>query len=220
MDKIILVGLATAVVAAAIYLLARRRPSLARSGGLHSSSAAVRRRGVRVNWLVGQQPSEIAGKAWHIGQRIVTVGRGVGNYIQVLDESVSRIQCQLVPDERGLVLTDKANQRTLVNGDAVRQHRLLDGDVIRVGGTALIYRSYGDFGVDQGMLRKEVGARVVKPTHHSEVQTVGEMLQEALRASGGDTQEAARAIGMQHHFFLRMMHKQRLNPDDFRARVG
>lgn len=220
MDNLLLVALIAAVLMAAIYLLARRKPRLASARGYQTSSAAVARRGVRVNWLVGQEPHDIAGKAWHVGQRIVTVGRGVGNYIQVLDESVSRIQCQLVPDERGLVLTDKANRRTLVNGQPVQQHRLLDGDVIRVGGTSLVYRSYGDFGVDQGMLGKEVGARVAKPTQHSEVQTVGEMLEEALRASEGDTEEAARAIGMQHHFFLRMMHKQKINPDDFRSRLG
>lgn len=166
---------------------------------------------------MGVAPANLQGKAWHVGERTVTLGRGVGNYIQVLDESVSRIQCQLVPSGQGLLLTDKGGRgATLVNGAPVESHMLVDGDVIRVGYTELTYRSHGDFGVDQGMLGREVGARAAKPTQHSDIQTVGEMLQEALRASRGDTEEASRAVGMRHDFFLSMMHKQRINPDDYR----
>lgn len=183
------------------------------AAGPKPSSAAA---GSKAHWLVGVSPLNLKDKAWHIGERTVTLGRGTGNFVQVVDEAVSRIQCQFAPDGRGLKVVDKAgHSNTFVNGAPIGEHLLTEGDVLRVGGCEFVYRAFGEFGANQGLDRRQVGLQTAKETKLGGMQTVPQMLEAALRDNHGDLDQAAESLGMKQDFFLQMLKANNINPADF-----
>src|SRR4051794_10888779 len=59
----------------------------------------------KLNWLVGTG-GEVSGKAFFIGQRTVTIGRGPQNFIQVNNAGVSRTHCQISGGPGALRIVD------------------------------------------------------------------------------------------------------------------
>ncbi len=217
MDQVLIVaGLCLAIVLLIAFLWQSRsrKPKIVVSG-----IAPTRPSGLREHWILGYG-GDLQDKAWHIGQRTVTLGRGVGNYVQITDESISRVHCQFAPQNGKMVITDKAGRNsTLVNDNPITTHTLIDGDVIRIGQSALTYRSHGNFGDNEGMGRKEVGARVAKPTQMAGMQTVRDVLLTALREHQGNTKQAASSLGMRHELFLNSIQAQNINPEDYKQEV-
>lgn len=77
--------------------------------------------------------------------KVITVGRGSGNDVNIDDPSVSRSHCQIIQDDYGqyrLVDTNSSNG-TFVNG--IKRHgevKLNKSDIIRIGNTTLPWRNY------------------------------------------------------------------------------
>ncbi len=116
------------------------------------------------NWLVGKG-EELDGKAFHIAERQVTIGRAPSNFIQVADPNVSRQQCQVKPHADGLEVIDMTSTNAMrVNGEATNQAVLKDGDMLQLGAAAFIYRAQGDFGANAAWAPKQAGEGVRNTT--------------------------------------------------------
>ena len=77
--------------------------------------------------------------------KIITVGRGSGNDININDPFVSQSHCQIIQDDYGQYRLVDANSKngTFVNG--IQRHgevRLNKSDIIRIGNTTLPWLSY------------------------------------------------------------------------------
>ena len=202
-----------------VLFLMMRRVSGRRSQKATTSrpvGGSARKGGQRRNWLVGES-SRVKGKAYHIGSRTATLGRGVSNFVQVTDKDVSRVHCQFIPSPTGMQIKDlESGNGTLVNDEEVSPVRLLkDGDLIKAGNTTFRYHERGDFQDSALQAGKAVGARVSRPTELSGVQTVGEMARSALKSSGGDVEQAAASIGMEVDKFEWLCKSQNIDPEDF-----
>ena len=121
----ILSGVALALLA--LLYFSRRRTASAASRVADASrpvrrpmpSASVNR---QMNWLQGTGGAA-QGRAYHVGSRALTIGRQVGNYIQVVDDEVSRVHARLLGTTGGVQVTDESQSGTFVNGE-----RLVGGD--------------------------------------------------------------------------------------------
>ena len=70
----------------------------------------------------------------------VTIGRQVGNVIQIDDTMSSRFHCVVEQRGEAAYLKDlKSRNGTRVNGQPVGEHELTDGDVIQIGRTKIVY---------------------------------------------------------------------------------
>ena len=149
----------------------------------------------KIHWLVCRKGMDL-GRSWHIGSRRVTVGRGTNNYVQLKDGSVSRVQCQVVPEGDGLAVVDMTSSNgTFVNGKAVRKHVLANGDILRVATTELEYQRSGEFD-NAAFDRKEAGHTARKTTRAVQGLRVYAEAEEHLLRAGGDKAKAAAAMGM------------------------
>ena len=150
---------------------------------------------LKIHWLVARSGVD-KGKAWHIGARRVTIGRGPSNFVQLKDSSVSRVQCQVVPDGDGLSVIDMTSANgTFVNGKAVRKHVLADGDLLRLAKTEQEYKRTGDFD-NAAFERKEAGNASRNTTRAvAGLKRLAEAEEHLLRA-GGDIPTAAEAMGV------------------------
>jgi hypothetical protein len=97
------------------------------------------------------------GATYHLGERTVTAGRDAGNFVQVVDDQVSRRHLQIRWDGSGYQLLDlKSQNGTFVNEQRVLRHVLAPGDRIRLGGTVFEFEvaasrvSLDDFGLHAG----------------------------------------------------------------------
>jgi hypothetical protein len=123
----------------------RKPPSSVRAGS-----------GERANWLVGIG-GEVASKTYHIGSRTVTLGRGVGNYVQITDNAASPVHCRLNPTPAGCQVTDLNSENgTFVNDEQITNHVLHEGDELRVGEARFLYRLKADYQKDDGLAGKSV----------------------------------------------------------------
>jgi hypothetical protein len=88
--------------------------------------------------LEGRNP----GATYDIGHRTCTVGRGTGNYVQLLDADVSRRHFQLAWDDGRHRAVDLSSANgVFVNGERVLDTFLNDGDRLSLGKTVLLYRA-------------------------------------------------------------------------------
>jgi hypothetical protein len=162
----------------------------------------------REHWLI--DPS---GRAHHMGQRIVTLGRSANNFVQINDREVSRVHCQLRPSARGVVLVDMtSNNGTFVNHQRVRGERLLrDGDVIKMGGGRLRYCARGRY-QDQALR----SAKVARAETFKETAQVGRddamaLVRDVLDDFGGDLYLSAVALGMKAENLRSLCERHRIS---------
>jgi len=73
---------------------------------------------------------------YRLGQRVLTIGRGPANLIQLLDQSVSRRHATILWEQSAYLIRDlKSKNGIEVNHEQVVQAHLQNGDVIQVGET-------------------------------------------------------------------------------------
>jgi predicted component of type VI protein secretion system len=120
------------------------------------------------HWLVADE-GPLAGKALHIGTRIVTIGRGVSNFIQVNDDKVSRQHAQFSVNPAGefQIMDLTSRNGTTINGDEFEGTRVIrDQDSIHVGRSHFIYHVTGDFQDNALGARKAADTKVRAATEH------------------------------------------------------
>jgi diguanylate cyclase (GGDEF)-like protein len=77
---------------------------------------------------------EHLGQRFSIGGEPIHIGRAADCHIRLVDDSVSRQHCQILPGKDGVVLIDQnSTNGTYVNGTVVSARHLRDGDRVQVG---------------------------------------------------------------------------------------
>ena len=132
------------------------------------------------------------GKTYRLSERVITIGRGHSNFIQIADSHVSRTHCQIRPTPGGYEVVDM-NSRvgTLVSNAKVQQARLEDKMEICLGTTRLRYEADVAHGVDHGLARKDVNRGTQLETDYvdtKEQAVAGTTLKERLLVLGKLTQ--------------------------------
>ena len=177
------------------------------AGRVASANTPHAREGLRMtpNWLVGVG-GDVDRKTYHIGGRMVTIGRSVSNYVQTVDSKASRTHCQLRPLDGGLVIVDmNSGNGTHVNGQAIREHTLTHGDIVEVGDVKFVFHEMAAYAVNHGIQRKDAGRRVHQETSVQAAEGFQGMLQAALQAADGNVERAARNFGMDVRWFKQML---------------
>jgi hypothetical protein len=148
---------------------------------------------VRKNWLVGVT-GEVQGKSYHIGERMVSIGRKPSNFIQINDQDSSRIHCHLKPSPNGMVISDmKSRNGTFVGKTRISAPvELSEGDIVKVGTASFRYHRAGDFDRNDAFERKTADASVNAETSASE--GLDSLITRALRDAGGDVEVAAKRL--------------------------
>ena len=174
-------------------------------------------RKTRFNWLVSYDKEGEMEHSYHVGSRTITIGRGVGNFIQIVDDETSRVHCQLFPSAASLQIKDMGSGNgTFVNEEPVTLQTLDDGDMIRIGATTFVYQRIGDFKVNHALSRRSAAVSVAQETKIGEIGTISEMIREVLKESAGDVEVAARESEMSVDTFLKMCSAEGIDPDDFK----
>jgi len=198
------------VVIVVVWVVLRGRNKDAASpkaaGGGDPASKAGPSSGVRLNWLVGVA-GPVDGKTFHMGERTVTIGRGVSNFVQITDDgNASRVHCQLKPTRDGVEVKDMdSGNGTFVNGEKVTEVLLKQGERLKVGDSEFIYHRRAEFDVNHGLDRKAVGKGSVKATMLGGSQSLKGMAETALEDSGGDMFKAAESLGLKVEDFRRII---------------
>jgi two-component system cell cycle response regulator len=74
------------------------------------------------------------------GQKVL-IGRGPNSWVNLSDQKVSRLHCQIVQEGDKVLLADTAGSSgTWVNGERIAERELQVGDVICVGDTLLSFK--------------------------------------------------------------------------------
>lgn len=85
------------------------------------------------------------GEMYKVSDAGVTIGRGRNADIQLLDDGISRLHCELRVEDGNVVVRDLASRNgTFCNGERVRNRPLADGDKIQVGRTTILKFTYHD----------------------------------------------------------------------------
>lgn len=80
------------------------------------------------------------GLVFPLGSEVVLLGRSRATETHLTDPHVSRVHCQIVPENKKFVVVDfDSASGTFVNGKEVERHILQTGDLIRIGATHLQY---------------------------------------------------------------------------------
>ena len=156
--------------------------------------------GRRLNWIICSR-GPLSGKAFFVGSKTITVGRSPNNFIQIVDDSVSRIHCQLTPVEGGLRLIDMKSQNgVLVNGRPVSDVVLKHRSVFRISGSVFTYLKAGDFATDAGLGGKFGGRDADDDTRLVSKGELSKLIEEELKEANGDIQAAAANLGVELEF--------------------
>lgn len=170
----IIVLLVAAIGAAALFVLSRKSGTPAPPPVALPTAPKE-----KTHWLIAEE-GPLAGQALHIGTRVVTIGRGVSNFIQVNDDKVSRQHAQFSVNPSGeFQVTDLTSRNgTTVNGSEFDGQRiLLDGDTIDVGRSRFTYRASGEFKDDALRQRKDADTRVRAATEQLDKDALADELQ-------------------------------------------
>ncbi|NOZ00981.1 MAG: FHA domain-containing protein [Deltaproteobacteria bacterium] len=99
------------------------------------------------------------GVVYKLGQRVLTIGRGPANLIQLLDQSVSRRHATIMWDQAAYRIRDlKSKNGVMVNDRLIQEAHLQYGDLIRVGRTLFkLVEESGD--VDDSVLSRRIVSR-------------------------------------------------------------
>lgn len=178
----------------------RNRPA---SSGVSSGPSAAS--GPKYNWFVGES-GDVEGKSFHVGKRTATIGRGIGNFIQIADENSSRVHAQFVGSPSGLKIKDMGSSNgTLVNDDKLDSdefRRLEDGDRVSIGDTTFVYYRTGDFRDEALTGSKDLQAHQQKQTMAfgavggpggGDLKT---QIERAVEEADGDYEKAAQKVGL------------------------
>src|SRR5438309_5297741 len=80
------------------------------------------------------------GMVFALKAEVLLLGRSRATETHLTDPHVSRVHCQIVPEENRFVVVDfDSASGTFVNGKEVERHILIPGDLIRIGATHLQY---------------------------------------------------------------------------------
>jgi diguanylate cyclase (GGDEF)-like protein len=80
-----------------------------------------------------------------LAQVEVTVGRGAGADVRLVDEGISRFHARIRQDGEHLIVEDLGSRNgTFVNGERVTAKRLDDGDKIQIGRTTVLKFTFHD----------------------------------------------------------------------------
>lgn len=80
------------------------------------------------------------GLVFPLSSEVVLLGRSRATETHLTDPHVSRVHCQIVPEDKRFVVVDfDSASGTFVNGKEVERHVLRTGDLIRIGATHLQY---------------------------------------------------------------------------------
>ncbi len=80
------------------------------------------------------------GRVFSLGSEVLLLGRSRATDTYLLDPHVSRVHCQIVPENNRYVVVDfDSAGGTFVNGKQVNRHELQTGDLVRIGMTHLQY---------------------------------------------------------------------------------
>lgn len=170
------------------------------------------------NWLVGKSP-DVEGKTYHIGGRTATVGRKVGNFIQIPGKNASRVHCRFYGTSQGCEIEDlDSSNGTSVNDDKIQprlRRKLEDGDVIEIGDTKFTYRKVGNFEQSHALTeRREVGGSQVKKTQDISSLNLDDKFKRVIEEADGDLDEAAQQLGVSRQIFERMLKTTEWGPDE------
>ena len=210
--ELVVLGLAlVAVLLVVVLVVMGRKTTQAPSRGAltaHASSPAASVN-LRSNWLEGLE-GQVKGKTYHVGAREVTMGRKVGNYIQLLDDNVSRVHLKLRGHAAGVEVTDQGGKGgTLVNGTPIGAkipHLLNHGDRLQLGENVFLFHAQGHFGTNHGLTeRKIAGDLQSKKTKALVGLDMSLEVTRALAQSGGDMDKAAAQMGVSREIFEKMV---------------
>src|SRR5258708_32160672 len=85
------------------------------------------------------------GRVFPLGTEVLLLGRGRATDTHLIDPQVSRVHCQVLPENGKHVVVDfDSAGGTFVNGKQISRHELRAGDLVRIGTTHL------QFVTDQG----------------------------------------------------------------------
>jgi pSer/pThr/pTyr-binding forkhead associated (FHA) protein len=166
----------------------------------------------RVNWLIGRGGG-VEGKTFHVGSRTATIGRGLGNYIQISDEKASKVHAQLTGSPTGVRIKDMdSSNGTLLNGESLdpgKPRRLSEGDEIAIGEDVFVFRKSGNF-QDEGLTaKKDVKASQQKKTMAFGAIGGGGDLKTQIKAAvaeaDGDYEKAAEKVGLDAEMIKKIM---------------
>jgi len=152
----------------------------------------------QTNWLkCTAGPKEMAGRRFYIGQRNVTIGRDANNFIQVVDDWVSRVHCEIAVTDRGVFVVDSASKHgTVVNGERMSSTQLRDRDVLEIGPCKFTYYRLGQFHTDWGMKDKMGDSETRERTVAMRPDQLENMVRTAVDAADGDLDAAGAELGV------------------------
>jgi hypothetical protein len=163
----------------------------------------------RQNWLVGIEGG-VQGKTYHLGAREATLGRKVGNYIQVMDEKVSRVHVKMRAVAGGLEVIDEESEiGTKINGELIgaKTPRVMKhGDTLQIGDNVFRYEAEAEYETNHGLTEQKVaGAAQHRPTAAMAAISWQDDVRAALEAGEGDIEAAAKHMGVDAAIFRKMM---------------
>ncbi len=171
---LIFIGLALLIAVLLLFVMVNRRkdrdvapgrPMTAPAPpGRKSWSQGSKEGAEKKNWLVGRTGNLIH-RTYYIGQRTITIGRGVSNPIQVGNGKASRVHCRIETVVKGIQIVDMNSANgTMVNGRVIQRHFLKHGDEIHVGDDIFVYHERGNFSQDDTLGAKAGGAKAIDTT--------------------------------------------------------
>src|SRR5258708_38468084 len=76
------------------------------------------------------------GRVFPLGTEVLLLGRGRATDTHLIDPQVSRVHCQVLPENGKHVVVDfDSAGGTFVNGKQISRHELRTGDLVRIGTT-------------------------------------------------------------------------------------
>ncbi len=91
--------------------------------------------------LAGQN----VGEMYKVSSEQITLGRGGGADVRLVDEGISRFHCRIALDGEDLWVEDlQSRNGTFLNGERITRSKLGDGDKIQLGRTTVLKFSFHD----------------------------------------------------------------------------
>ncbi|MCO4771472.1 MAG: FHA domain-containing protein [Deltaproteobacteria bacterium] len=185
----VVILLIVAAVAAAVFFARKsaQTPAVART--------PAKVEGPKQHFLVALN-GQLDGKSWHIGNRMVTVGRAPSNYVQLNEPDVSRMAAQ-IDTKSGTPKVLDMNSATgiRINGEHTTGGDLSDGDTVTIGGQQFRYHLDGNFQNNAAFGAKDAGKEVSATTMDAS-QNIVLRAQAAYALHKGDEEAAANELGM------------------------
>ena len=188
MSPAVILLLVVAVGAAVFFLRKSSAPSVV-------ERTPEKIEGPKQHFLVGKGGT-LDGKSWHIGNRMVTIGRAPSNYVQLNSPDVSRMAAQIdIKSGTPKVIDMNSASGILVNGTPVPSSELTDGDTVTIGGQEFRYHLDGNVQDNAAFGAKAAGKEVAARTMDASTDIVLRA-QAAYALHKGDEEAAAKETGV------------------------